>query len=364
MSLFAFYNTPIFTKNNSELKSRKTSILCSILINMSTAMTDMLLHNPLIVTSMIVMCVIIMLIAATYIWSLKDKSLQAVDIELFSYEQSMKAIHNDIAQETGKGNLQKNCGTRIYAHGEKTNRVVVMLHGYTACPAQFDALAKQFFNRNYNVYIPRSPHHGQQGDARNYSTLNARELVDYANDSINKATGLGEHIGVIGLSGGGVLATWLSQYRSDVVERALILSPFYRPSKHKIATWKVRPLTILYGYKLVKDKFSKNNFQGFSYYGLAQYLRIVENFDVRRTLPNLKRLAVVYSRNDTVIDHMHAVKIPKQMSKTNAGMSFEKYIIPEDWGVGHDIVMGNKPDINGREKELYKTYIDLYEKVS
>jgi carboxylesterase len=237
-----------------------------------------------------------------------------------------------------------------------------MLHGYTACPSQFDALAKIFYDRGYNVYIPREPHHGIVGDSRQYSPMDAADMVQYASTSVTRGSGLGKHVGVIGLSGGGVLATWAAQYRDDVVQRALVLSPFYRPAASQVPAWQIRPLAMLYGNKILPDNFSEQPHKGFSFYGLGQYLKIVENYDTNKNLPNLQRLALVYSEGDTAIDHNLAQKIPSQLAAANPQTSYEQYAIPKTWGVGHDIVMANQPDINHHEAELFARYVELYEK--
>ena len=57
-------------------------------------------------------------------------------------------------------NVNPACQTRLYTHGRRVERSLVLLHGFTNCPAQFDALGKQFFERGWNVLIPRYPRHG------------------------------------------------------------------------------------------------------------------------------------------------------------------------------------------------------------
>ncbi|HJX21342.1 MAG TPA: hypothetical protein VJ454_10165, partial [Steroidobacteraceae bacterium] len=57
-------------------------------------------------------------------------------------------------------NVNPVCHTRLYTHGRRTERSLVLLHGFTNCPQQFDALGKQFFEMGWNVLIPRYPRHG------------------------------------------------------------------------------------------------------------------------------------------------------------------------------------------------------------
>src|SRR5262245_9696020 len=52
------------------------------------------------------------------------------------------------------------CITKLYDHGKQTEHVVVLLHGFTNCPEQFNELGKQYFEAGHNVFIPRVPYHG------------------------------------------------------------------------------------------------------------------------------------------------------------------------------------------------------------
>ncbi len=97
---------------------------------------------------------------------------------------------------------------------------------YTSCPEQFRQLGQEFFDKGYNVYIPRQPYHGLQEQIDNeLRYLRAEDLAAYGTESADIAQGLGEHVTVAGLSGGGTVASWLAQYRSDV-DVAMPIAPF------------------------------------------------------------------------------------------------------------------------------------------
>jgi alpha-beta hydrolase superfamily lysophospholipase len=63
-------------------------------------------------------------------------------------------------QDLDGPNVNPVCHTRLYTHGRQTERALVLLHGFTNCPRQFDDLGKDFFARGWNVLIPRYPRHG------------------------------------------------------------------------------------------------------------------------------------------------------------------------------------------------------------
>jgi pimeloyl-ACP methyl ester carboxylesterase len=124
-------------------------------------------------------------------------------------------------------NVNPVCHTRIYSHGHRTERALVLLHGFTNCPQQFDVLGRRFHERGWNVLIPRYPRHGYT-DRLNTSIaeLRAEHLIAVANQSANAAAELGDHLTVAGLSLGGVLAGHLAQTHGRV-ERAVLIAPMF-----------------------------------------------------------------------------------------------------------------------------------------
>ena len=73
----------------------------------------------------------------------------------------------------------------------------------------------------------RMPYHGLNSHQVNeLKRLTAEELRAYADESVDLAAGLGGEIVVVGISGGGAVATWMAQNRPEV-RQALPLSPFF-----------------------------------------------------------------------------------------------------------------------------------------
>ena len=52
------------------------------------------------------------------------------------------------------------CITKLFDHGKQTEHVIVLMHGFTNCPEQFNELGRQHFDAGNNVLIPRMPYHG------------------------------------------------------------------------------------------------------------------------------------------------------------------------------------------------------------
>ncbi|HSX01601.1 MAG TPA: alpha/beta hydrolase [Candidatus Saccharimonas sp.] len=293
-------------------------------------------------------------VGLVYLYPLNSASLRTHHDTVLSYDESVSKVEGLVAADESAG-ARDECRTRFYNHGKKTGRAIVMFHGVGECPQQFEAMGQYFYAQGYNVLIPRAPHFGL-ADNRLHGQATAQELVAYADQSVTTASGLGDELQVIGLSGGGVLATWTAEYRTDVVSRVEVLSPFYEPSVSLVPIWQRRILDVLYGYGILPDGFSDT---GLSYHALGQYGRIVANFKANPTNSGLKSVATVISHGDGAIDHDLAQSIPSHLAAVNH-LSVRLYMPPAEWGLGHDIAKAEpNHDINGHSQDLYPRYFDL-----
>jgi pimeloyl-ACP methyl ester carboxylesterase len=124
-------------------------------------------------------------------------------------------------------NVNPVCHTRLYTHGSRTERALVLLHGFTSCPQQFDVVGRMFHAQGWNVLIPRYPRHGYRDRLNSsISELRAEHLVALANQSADAAHGLGEHVTVAGMSLGGSLTGYLAQTHEHV-DRAVLIAPMF-----------------------------------------------------------------------------------------------------------------------------------------
>ncbi|MEU7588869.1 alpha/beta fold hydrolase [Micromonospora sp. NPDC049230] len=302
----------------------------------------------------VVLTLVVAAVLTVYVWPLRTDELQRATPETLSFAAASERATRTASAESTDPEVLPECRSQFLSHGRTSAKAVLLLHGYTDCPRQYRGLAKLFFDRGYNVWVPRAPRHGVT-DRSAHATLDADELVDYANDALNVAAGLGDSVGVVGVCGGAVLATWLVGHRPDAVRRALLLSPLYKPGPAEVPDLAVKPLVVLFGSHLVPDRVDAD---GFSSAALSQYLRIVRNFTTDPRSPHLRELAIVTSQDDEVIDRQAAVDIPKVIADRN-DTAFSAHELPRELGIGHDIV---DPDgLRGRADEINQYYLDLYE---
>jgi pimeloyl-ACP methyl ester carboxylesterase len=116
--------------------------------------------------------------------------------------------------------------TLAHLHGERRPRAIVLLHGMSSSPPQFERFALDLFARGHNVLVPRLPRHGH---ADRLSTALARlrpdDLYAGVDEYIGVARELGERVTVAGFSLGGLLAAWSAQHYQ--VDRCVAIAPFF-----------------------------------------------------------------------------------------------------------------------------------------
>jgi pimeloyl-ACP methyl ester carboxylesterase len=102
---------------------------------------------------------------------------------------------------------------------------VVLLHGLTNSPPQYDRLAPQLFARGHSVVVPRMPYHGY-GDRMTdaIGKLRRGDLEGAALQAVVIAALCGRRVAVAGISVGAVLAGWLAA--RVAIDVAIGIAPF------------------------------------------------------------------------------------------------------------------------------------------
>lgn len=155
-----------------------------------------------------------------------------------------------IEVETSGKRIQADCMPRFYPADPSVERkgMVMFFHGFTACPQQYFAISEMLAAKGYDVYLPLMPGQGRVPDAGpnrdddNHmdlpSTDNPAEYKDgddendrlqYFVKSMNEiaAATPGERI-IVGLSGGGGLATGAAADAQGLWSRVLLYAPYYK----------------------------------------------------------------------------------------------------------------------------------------
>ena len=172
------------------------------------------------------------LVFGSYLWSLSMPEVKPLKLEsrpapLATYAEALSHFDTSLQSDKARGDLDPNCLPVLLTHGHKTGRVIVLLHGLTACPYQYVELGKLFFDQGYNVYIPRLPRHGLSARISDaLSGLTAEEMLASIDPIMDLASGLGDQVSVAGFSMGGDMTAIAGQLRPGL-RLAVPISPAF-----------------------------------------------------------------------------------------------------------------------------------------
>ena len=315
----------------------------------------------------VVLNIFVIFVAFLFIKPVYTAKLISRPNPVLSYKQSVERIEHlrsfdgqDIAPD----------GHLIFlTHGSKTSHVIVFFHGSTNSPRQFSELAKIFYEKGYNVLVPRLPHHGLQDRmTEEHAKLTAEELIKLCDEAMDIAQGLGEHVTVVGLSLGANMTSWVAQNRSDV-DKAVIITPFWG--------WKGLPadffkpsinlLSILPNMTLWWNKEEKMAFLGptstyyrFSTRGLAQIMRLGwrVNKEARHVAPKTRSIVVVTNALDDAVNERNIDKVASRWQKY-PGIHVTQFKFDRSFGVYHDLIDPQQP--YQKTAVVYPKLIDLIE---
>lgn len=159
-----------------------------------------------------------------------------------SYDDAMERIAA-IAAEEATLPLHPAAHSFVLHHGAPTERSFLLIHGYTNCPQQFRAFGELLHAAGHNVYVPRLPHHGLADRLTSaHGRINRRSLLDYLDDALRVAQGLGRHVNIVGISAGAVLAAYAAQYRPEA-DLAMPIAPVL--GSPNIPAWLTSPLATI-----------------------------------------------------------------------------------------------------------------------
>ncbi len=115
--------------------------------------------------------------------------------------------------------------TRSWVQGGVAPLAVVLLHGLTNAPPQYDLLGEQLAARGHAVIVPRMPYHGYRDRMTGaLANLRAADLQMAALDAAAIAALCGERVVALGISIGATLAGWL--VARTAIDTGIAVAPF------------------------------------------------------------------------------------------------------------------------------------------
>lgn len=290
------------------------------------------------------MIALVMFALSVLLWPVKTNSLRPYFKISLDYGESVGRINqlhlNDSAE------VSDFCHAIFLTHGRKMPKVVVMYHGYTNCPRQYEKLAKQFFEKGYNVYVPRVPHNGLKDlVTKEIGKLMLEEIVQVCDESVDIAQGLGDEVTVLGISMGGVMAAWNAQFRDDVdivVSIAPSFGWYFLPGMIKplINLSYVLPNMFLWWDPVKKDDRDApySMYHKFATRPMGHIMRLgLSVFRSAKNLaPKVKKIYVMTYEDDIAVDEANTQRLIHYWRKNGADVS--DYQFSKDLKMEHDII--------------------------
>ncbi len=270
--------------------------------------------------------------------------------ESYAYADALGAISASV-QEAGE-EVNPLCHTQALTRGIESDHVVVIFHGLGTCPQQFATFAQMLVGSGANVLLVRLPHHGladRLTDAPANST--AEQALREAGHWIDVAHGLGDKVTVLGFSGGGGIAAYLAQTRSDI-DRAVVVAPLLGVQALPAAG--TRPISTLA--RLLPNWWGwfnpalKENVEGPTYTypryasrSLAEFLRIgLKDAELAAAQPPATTdIRVLLNGGDEVLRNEPARALVESWQAH--GIDVQLYEFPAGAGLKHDMIDPGQP---------------------
>jgi carboxylesterase len=194
--------------------------------------------------------------------------------------------------------------------------------------------------------------------------MRAEDFMRYGDEVVDIARGLGDHITMAGISGGGLVTAWVAQKREEV-DRAVLISPglgikaiprFWTP----FMSWALRVLPNWY---IWEDPEKKENAPRLYNYVripskvVGQILRmgLAVKALARLEAPLAGTIVVITNLNDPGIDNIAVDKVT-DLWRTRRAKNVQAYQFPKELGLGHDII-----DVKDPQMDVAVVYPKLFE---
>lgn len=261
-----------------------------------------------------------------------------------SYDEAVHAVRAIIARDAADATILPAALPRLYLHGKRVQHAVVLFHGFTNCPQQFDELARRFHARGCNVYVPRIPHHGLKDRlTRDLANVTVDELADFTTSAFELTRPLGTTVSALGLSLGGTMVQWLAQ--TQPVDLAVPIAPFLipyplppsvgQPAMRLLAT--LPNMYFWWDFHVKERCLPHYAYPGYPTHALARLVLFgdVVFAEAERMKPSARRCVLVLSDHDNGVDNGSARHVTELWNARGANYT---ELLLTGLGPRHDII--------------------------
>lgn len=267
-----------------------------------------------------------------------------------SYEAAVARFEAE--REANEIPLNPLCEPKLHGHGERTERVVVLMHGVSSCPHAFVDFAPILFEEGDNVLVVRMPRNGYADRSTDaLRDLTAEDLAAFGDTSVDIAAGLGEEVVVLGISAGGTVAAWTAQNRPEV-DRAVLVAPFFGLSDFGVRrnVFLMRIMLTLPHISIWKDPILRERHVGMAHAYQRQSTRATGEImrlglatyrQARERVPAAPAATFVTNAADTAVDN----ELTRLFAETwrADGMDVVSFEFPVEHGLGHELIDPEEP---------------------
>ena len=271
------------------------------------------------------------------------------------YEEALARVQS--MQEQDKKDLVHDvCITKLYTHGGQTEHAVVLLHGFTTCPEQFNELGKGYYEAGNNVFIPRMPYHGLSDRLTDaLINLTAENLAAFGDKVLDIAHGLGKRVTVMGISGSGTLVTWLAQNRADL-DYAFAIAPLFGLAfiPTRLTRLFERIALLLPNFFLWWDPRTKADNPFSIYYAYPRYpshalveilrLGMITRAQAEKSAPACSKVTIIINDAEPAVSNAEIMKLIRLWRK-HAKASVDEYHFEKEMKLPHDIITPGTPGV-------------------
>lgn len=245
------------------------------------------------------------------------------------------------------------CEPSLMTHGERTETVVVLIHGVTSCPRAFVDFAPLLHARGHTVMTVRLPRNGYADRATDaLAQMTAEELAAFGSEVVDVAAGLGESVIVLGISAGGTVAGFVAQTREEV-DRAVLVAPLYGLGSFgpRMNVALMRAMLLLPDVVIWKDPVEREAFTGgmpHAYVrhstratGEIMHLGFATWRLAREEAPAAREIVAIMNAADTAVSNAATEGVLEAWS--GEGADVVTYTFPAEHGLGHELIDPEEP---------------------
>ena len=266
------------------------------------------------------------------------------------YVEAVRRVESKIASEV---DFYEGSHTFLLTYGARTEKAIILAHGFGSSPAPFKEMAGLFFERGYNVLVMTMPYNGLADQLNTeQAKMQAEDFMRYGDEVVDIARGLGDHVTMVGISGGGLVTAWVAQQRKDV-DRAVLIAPGLGLKAiprflTSFASWFFGAIPNFYiNSNPKKESPRPYNYTRISSRAVAQIMRLGLAIKAlaRQEAPAAGSIVVITNLNDPGIDNIAVDKVV-DLWRTHRANNVQTYQFPAELGLGHDIIDVTDPHMN------------------